>query len=119
MKNGCSIMNTKEGDNFLIDIKSLQQYYLVDAVLVTQHASLRFRQRGIHMKDIRNAVMTGNIIEQYEDDTPFPSCLILGKTLLGRPLHVVMSDEGTATSIITAYIPDSTKWDTTFSIRKD
>lgn len=103
----------------MIDIKDLKQYYLDDTVMVTQHASLRFRQRGIRMKDIRNTVMTGTIIEQYEDDTPFPSCLILGKTLLGQPLHVVMSDEGSATSIITAYIPDPKKWDATFTMRKD
>lgn len=35
----------------------------------------------------REAVAHGNIIEDYPDDKYGPSCLILGFTLAGRPLH--------------------------------
>ena len=104
--------------NYLIDIKTLRRYFAADAVYVTQHTAKRFRERGIRMKDIKAAIADGCIIEQYENDTPFPSCLVCGPSTLGNALHVVISDEGTASSIITCYFPDPTLWDNNFTTRK-
>jgi len=103
----------------LIDIANLRKYYEEDTVLVTQHASDRFRQRNIKMKDIKSGIMNGDIIEQYPDAFPFPSCLILGYTIDKRPIHIVMSDEGSASKIITAYIPTMEKWNNDFKKRKE
>ena len=103
----------------MIDIDVLRNYYASNLVYVTEHANMRFRQRGIKAKDVRTGVMNGEIIEQYPDDYPFPSCLILGKTDNGNPIHIVMSDEGSTSRIITAYIPDKDKWDESFKIRRD
>ena len=102
----------------MIDIATLRQYYAEDTVLVTQHTAKRFRERGIKMKDIKSALYTGCIIEQYENDTPFPSCLICGQSASGKPLHVVMSDEGSASSVITCYYPDPNLWENNFTVRK-
>ena len=91
----------------------------MDEVYATEHAAERFRQRGIKMKDVRQAVMGGEIIEQYPEDFPFPSCLVLGKSLENKVLHVVMSDEGSSSRIITAYYPDDNKWNSDYKIRKE
>ncbi len=103
----------------MIDINDLIQYFNNNMVFVTAHSSERFRQRGIKIKDIRNAVNNGEIIEQYPDDFPYPSCLILGKSIAGNYIHIVMSDEGNSSRIITAYYPDKNKWDSEFRIRKE
>ena len=103
----------------MIDIMDLRNYYVNDAVLISDHASMRFRQRDLKVKDIRCAVNNGEIIEQYPDDYPFPSCLILGKTIDGKYIHVVMSDEGKMSRIITAYYPDPNKWDDQLKVRKE
>ena len=103
----------------MIDIAQLQSYFARDRVFVTAHAADWFRQRGIRAKDIRHAVTTGEIIEQYPDDYPYPSCLILGKNEQLQPIHVVMSDEGTASRIITAYFPSSDKWENDMKTRKE
>ncbi|MDO4555692.1 MAG: DUF4258 domain-containing protein [Lachnospiraceae bacterium] len=103
----------------MIEIDVLRQYFEEDKVVITNHASERFRQRNIRMKDIRAGVKTGEIIEQYPEDFPFPSCLILGYTCDKRPIHIVMSDEGTSSRIITAYIPDNNKWKFDFKPRKE
>ncbi len=59
----------------------------------------------------------GQIIEYYEDDYPFPSCLIF--LMIGtRPLHVVCSIGNGQLFIITAYAPNPTEWDTTFTKRR-
>ncbi len=103
----------------MISIEQLRKYYQEDAVFVTEHAAERARQRGIKARDIRHAVETGLIIEQYPEDYPYPSCLILGKNMRGQSIHVCMSDEGSASRIITAYYPDSTKWNSDYSERKE
>ena len=102
----------------MINIDDLRTYYNNDMVFVTEHASHRFRQRGIRAIDIRNVVFNGEIIEQYPDDYPFPSCLILGKGSDEKIIHTVMSDEGTSSMIITAYYPDSNQWNEDFRVRK-
>ena len=103
----------------MIKIETLQTYYTKDKVLMTQHSSERCRQRGIKIKDIRYAIMTGEIIEQYPDDYPFPSCLIFGYSVDNRIIHVVMSDEGTGSRTITAYFPDPEKWESDYRTRKE
>ncbi|SFP96346.1 protein of unknown function [Lachnospiraceae bacterium XBB1006] len=103
----------------MIKIECLRDYINRDMVFVTGHAAERFRQRGISVEDIRSAVETGEIIEQYPDDYPFPSCLICGTVANGKTIHVCMSDEGTASRIITAYYPDANKWSADFKVRKE
>ena len=102
----------------MITIKQLCTYYDTDMVFMTAHSAERFRQRGIRARDVRNAVHTGEIIEQYPNDFPYPSCLILGRSLDGRHIHVVMSDEGSSSRIITAYFPDVDKWSEDFKTRR-
>ncbi|MEI3163814.1 MAG: DUF4258 domain-containing protein [Lachnospirales bacterium] len=103
----------------MIDIETLKKYYINDMVIVSEHASERFRQRNIKAREIKQAVFNGEIIEQYPDDFPFPSCLILGKTTDEQYIHIVMSDEGSMSRIITAYYPDKNKWSTDFKTRKE
>ena len=51
------------------------------------------------------------IIEDYPDDKYGPSCLILGFTKTGRPLHLQCSySSRPLIKIITLYEPDSDLW---------
>lgn len=103
----------------MLDLNKLREYYRQEKVIITIHAQERLRQRGIKAKDVRNCVMTGEIIEQYPDDFPFPSCLIFGKTINGKILHVVASNEGTGSRIITAYFPDNIKFEDDLKTRRE
>lgn len=40
------------------------------------------------------------------------------ENLRGEKIHVVLSDEGTASRIITAYFPDVDKWSEDFRVRR-
>ncbi|MBI4588106.1 MAG: DUF4258 domain-containing protein [Candidatus Rokubacteria bacterium] len=55
---------------------------------------------------------TGEIIEEYPEDRPYPSCLILGPAA-GRPLHVVCAPVTAERklALITVYQPDPDRWD--------
>lgn len=102
-----------------IKIEDIQALCSDQTIFMTQHAHDRCRERGIKYKDLKSAISTGEIIEQYPDDKPYPSCLLLGITVSSKPLHLVCSI-GTGTLwIITAYWPDPQKWDSNFKIRKE
>lgn len=101
-----------------IEIEKLRQYVAEDKIFVTNHASERFHQRGVNIDDILNAIDNGEIIEQYPNDYPYPNCLVLGNNLRGEKIHVVLSDEGATSRIITAYFPDADKWSEDLRIRR-
>ena len=88
-------------------------------MVLTQHSRKRFAERGISMDDIGYVFITGEIIAQYPDDTPFPSCcLILGYSG-ERALHVVASIDEELIYIITAYAPSPEKWEAYWKTRNE
>jgi hypothetical protein len=82
------------------------------------HSIIRMFQRCVNEKDVRSVLETGEIIEVYPDDTPYPSRLIMG-WLESRPLHVVVADNiaDNETIVITVYEPEQDKWSTNFKRR--
>lgn len=65
-----------------------------DHVILTQHSAVRLLERQIRYEDVIAAISGGEIIEQYPDDYPHPSCLILGFSVSGKYLHVVCGTDG-------------------------
>ena len=61
------------------------------------------------------------LVEEYPDTSPYPSCLVLGFTDKKRPLHIVfaVNREARIVYIITVYEPASTKWSKDFQRRTD
>ncbi len=86
-------------------------------IIWTNHVLIRLIQRNILQSDVEYAIMNGKIIEQYPDDYPNSSCLILGFTTKEKILHVVCGINEGNVWIITAYEPDSSKWNEDFSKR--
>jgi hypothetical protein len=76
-------------------------------------------QRGVSEEEVRNVVVTGETIEEYPDDSPYPSRLILGWER-ARPLHVVVADNANDREniVITVYEPDLNEWEPDFKRRK-
>jgi len=75
----------------------------------SDHAVKRMIKRTIDRAEIEEAVLSGEIIEEYPDDKYAPSCLVYGRVRSGRHLHVQLSIPPTVV-IITAYDPDETEW---------
>ena len=77
----------------------------------SRHALKRIVERNISEQDIRQAGAQANIIEDYPDDKYSPSCLLLGFTQTGRPLHIQVSlAETDLVKVITVYDPDPSEW---------
>lgn len=83
------------------------------------HAIQRMFERGIDEADVRVVLTTGEVLEDYPTDTPYPSRLLLGWRGI-RPLHVVAAYNATddETIVITVYVPDPDQWEDRFRRRK-
>jgi hypothetical protein len=79
----------------------------------------KVRLRKIALDEIETAILSGVIIEPYPDDPRGASCLIMGYSNEGRPLHVLC---GNLTEdellIITVYEPNPDEWETDLKTRK-
>lgn len=102
-----------------LDIQELRKLCIPANIRITLHAAKRLEQRGILLKDVMNCILTGEIIEQYPDDYPYPSCLILGLSIGNQMLHVVIGHHESELFLITAYFPSTDKWENDFKTRKE
>jgi hypothetical protein len=84
------------------------------------HALQRMFQRGIDDADVRSVLQAGEVIEDYPEDIPYPSQLILGWVGV-RPLHVVVARNAKDREaiVITAYQPDLALWEPGFRKRRE
>jgi len=77
----------------------------------SQHAFVRAIERNISGQEVTEAGRCVEIVESYPDDKYSPSCLLLGFTKSGRPLHMqVCYTEEDMLKIITIYEPDVFLW---------
>lgn len=98
-------------------IEDLRKICTYDRIQMTFNVLQRCRERTISIDDIINCIMNGEIIEDYPNDYPFPSALIM-ECSAGKPLHIVVGTDGKQIWIVTAYVPDSNKWENNYKTRK-
>ena len=64
-----------------MDIDIIKNLCNDETIEVTQHILLRFQQRNISYSEIKQAILSGEIIEEYPEDYPYPS--VWAKTNFG------------------------------------
>lgn len=101
----------------MIDINLIKAHKNNRNIYVTEHCDIKMHIRNITNTDIYSAIDNGRIIKQYEDDKPFPSCLISGYSGK-RPIHIVVGTDGETSYLITAYEPDADIWNEDFTKKK-
>lgn len=99
-------------------INRIQHLCSKNSIQWSLHALKRMRKRKITSDEVINCIQNGEIIEEYPDDRPLPSCLVLGMADK-RILHIVVGCGDEYISIITAYEPDITEWEPDFKTRKE
>jgi hypothetical protein len=90
-----------------------------ERIIFSGHALRQMFSRGLKKDDCIAIVRQGEVIMDYPDDKPYPSCLMLG--FVGdMPVHVVLAVNVQARTgiIITAYIPDPKIWADDFRTRR-
>ena len=102
-----------------LNINIIKQLIKNQKIRWTNHVMIRLLQRNITQNDVENALLNGEIIEEYEDSYPHPSCLVYGINLNNKVLHIVCGSNGEELWIITAYYPDNIEWERDFKTRKE
>lgn len=101
-----------------MQIEELKKLIENNSILWTTHCLQRMGERDIKRADVKNCISNGEIIEQYPDDFPNPSCLVFGMTLANKVLHVVAGTDGKYLYIITAYYPTEDKFESDLKTRR-
>jgi len=91
------------------DLERIIGFLREDKFIVSKHARIRMFQRNISTDDIRDAIMEGEMIEEYVADEPCPSALVLG-FLENTPYHVVVAQCDDHVRIVTVYKPEEDRW---------
>ena len=84
------------------------------------HAIRRMFEREISDQEVLKVIREGEVIEEYPNDEPYPSMLILG-FVNDRPIHVVLAvnEEESMGIVVTAYQPDPSLWRDNFRRRRE
>ena len=103
----------------ILTIDNINNYIQNNMIDWTNHCLNRLNKRNISISDVKYGINNGNIIEYYYDDYPFPSCLILGSTLNKEVIHIVCGISDDFVHMITAYRPNSDKWEEDMKTRRE
>ncbi len=81
-------------------------------ILITDHADEEAEADGLTFDEVYFSVFHGEVIREYPEDKPYPSCLVYGSTFGGDPVHSVWAynEESGFAVIITVYRPDPARW---------
>ena len=92
-----------------MDISLIQDKIRKGQYYWRQHAIERSIERQVAEEEVAEVILSGEIIEEYSEDKYGTSCLILGRTGTGRPIHVQCSLPPSVW-IITLYEPNPDEW---------
>ena len=80
------------------------QYYF------SRHGDQERQNDNLTVAEVETALLTGAVIEQYEDTGRGESSLVAGFTKAGVPVHAVCGTRGDWLVIVTTYVPKAPKF---------
>ena len=95
-----------------MEIKNIINAIHENKIRITDHADEEAHSDKLSFDEIFISVFQGEIIEEYPDDHPYPSCLIYGLSFKNKPIHSVWAynSENQWAVLITVYKPDPKRW---------
>jgi hypothetical protein len=103
----------------MIDINEVRWLAENGVLQWTLHIHEKMESRGITREEVEHSLLSAElVIEQYPDDRPHASCLVMGIAPNGEKLHVVCAPNENELWLITCYYPDLIRWESDFVSRK-
>jgi len=102
-----------------VNLAKLREALNADSIQWERHVLERLISRSISRLAVRQILRSGECIEDYPDDYPFPSALFFGWHH-DKPLHVVAALDETVPEVhvITTYEPDLEHFEADFMTRR-
>ena len=76
----------------------------------SMHGDEERKQDNLTVREVKQALVAGRILEHYDDTGRGESCLVVGFTEAGKPVHVVCGKRRECLVIVTVYIPGPPKF---------
>ena len=94
-----------------MQIEEIRKKIEADQFEFSKHAVDQSIIRRITVQELREVFLNGEVIEGYPEDKYGPSCLIFGRTVSGRAIHIQCSYPARPqVKIITLYEPNPAYW---------
>ncbi len=102
-----------------LDITALRDAVKRKRIEWRKHTLQRLAERRIRQDEALDVLLSGQCIQEYSDDKPYPSALFLH--ISNKPLHVVAAFDAVNNFvyIITVYEPTSEFFEPDFKTRKE
>ena len=91
--------------NIMFDIKWIKNKIRNGEDYFSGHGEQERQNDNLTFSEVREALLNGIILENYEDTGRGEACLIAGFTNNGKPVHIVCGERKAKVVIITVYIP--------------
>ena len=89
----------------MLNIVWIQSRIIEGQYYFSRHGDQERQNDNLTVAEIEEALLSGLLLEQYEDTGRGESCLVVGFTAQGKPLHIVCGEIDNRVIIITVYIP--------------
>jgi hypothetical protein len=94
-----------------LDITWIRQQIALGNYEFSGHAEDERQIDKILISEVEEALLNGEVLEDYPNDPRGPSCLVLGKAREALSIHVVCGQTPSRRlRLITVYIPSLPKW---------
>ena len=91
-------------------LEQLRRQAATENVRITQHAHQEMVEEAISLDELPEAIVSGQILENYPVHRRGACCLVNGTSKEVRPLHIVCTTALPILIIITAYVPKAPRW---------
>ncbi len=98
----------------MIELDWIKQCVRAETYFYSAHADKERLADNLVLIEVEEAIQNGIILEQYADTGRGASCLLVGFTNLGKPVHIVIGYKSDQVVIITVYILTPPKFITPF-----
>ena len=85
-----------------------------DEYYFSKHGDQERQNENLLIAEIEEALLSGRVLEHYDDTGRGESCLVVGFTNSGKPVHIVCGARGEQLIVVTVYIPRPPKFKTPY-----
>ena len=97
-------------EEYMFEIKWIVNQVIDNEYYFSRHGDQERQNDNLTIAEVEEALLSGWILEQYEDRERGESCLVVGFTKKGKPIHIVCGKRGEYLVIVTVYIPSPPKF---------
>ena len=97
-----------------MDLDWIRRCVTAQCYRYSRHGDKERQNDELTLLEVEQALVSGRILEQYPDTGRGESCLVVGFSNSGKPVHVVCGRMGDAMVVVTVYVPTAPKFKNPF-----